>query len=157
MPCIANALSRAEYIALVGSFLLVGLEAIIRILTLALRMVPCRFADFPANMRQLLLSFPSSIAHRGDCSIDSHPPKQRKQGRGRRVWHPPQQWIYTNSYQPSQVLFETLPTLLISARFTDTMQKNMSYKRGMDTYCVYTGWHGRKARKTRESIRDLRV
>lgn len=29
---------RAEYIALVGSFFLVGLEAIIRILTLALRM-----------------------------------------------------------------------------------------------------------------------
>ena len=31
-------MNRAEYIALVGSFFLVGLEAIIRILTLALRM-----------------------------------------------------------------------------------------------------------------------
>jgi len=31
---------RAEYIALVGSFCLVGLEAVIRILTLALRMRP---------------------------------------------------------------------------------------------------------------------
>jgi len=33
----ANQTSRAEYTALVGSFFLVGLEAIIRILTLALR------------------------------------------------------------------------------------------------------------------------
>lgn len=31
---------RAEYIALVGSFCLVGLEVVIRILTLALRMRP---------------------------------------------------------------------------------------------------------------------
>lgn len=30
-----------EYVALVGSFLLVGLEAIIRVLTLALRMAKC--------------------------------------------------------------------------------------------------------------------
>ena len=37
MSRIANFINRAEYIALVGSFLLVGLEAIIRILTLALR------------------------------------------------------------------------------------------------------------------------
>ena len=37
MSHIANFIDRAEYIALVGSFLLVGLEAIIRILTLALR------------------------------------------------------------------------------------------------------------------------
>jgi len=34
---IANSIRRAEYIALVGSFFLVGLEALIRILTLALR------------------------------------------------------------------------------------------------------------------------
>jgi len=34
---IAGTMHRAEYIALVGSFFLVGLEALIRILTLALR------------------------------------------------------------------------------------------------------------------------
>jgi hypothetical protein len=34
----------AEYVALVGSFLFVGLEAIIRILTLALRELWCPFA-----------------------------------------------------------------------------------------------------------------
>jgi hypothetical protein len=33
----------AEYVALVGSFFLVGLEAIIRILTLALRESKCPF------------------------------------------------------------------------------------------------------------------
>lgn len=33
----ANALNSTEYVALVGSFFLVGLEAIIRVLTLALR------------------------------------------------------------------------------------------------------------------------
>jgi hypothetical protein len=38
----ANKIFRSEYIALVGSFFLVGLEAIIRILTLALR----RFLPF---------------------------------------------------------------------------------------------------------------
>lgn len=36
---------RAEYVALVGSFFLVGLEAIIRILTLALRMRTSSFRD----------------------------------------------------------------------------------------------------------------
>jgi len=34
----ANSMLRAEYIALVGSFFLVGSEALIRILTLLLRM-----------------------------------------------------------------------------------------------------------------------
>ena len=35
----------AEYIALVGSFVLVGIEALIRILTLALRMSPAAFCE----------------------------------------------------------------------------------------------------------------
>lgn len=68
----ANRSRRAEYIALVGSFFLVGLEAIIRILTLALRML----VSFPgrdfANRKKQPLYYPSSIERRDDCLIALH-------------------------------------------------------------------------------------
>ncbi len=46
-------MDRAEYIALVGSFCLVGLEAVIRVLTLALRMFPSNALQNMLRIRQL--------------------------------------------------------------------------------------------------------
>jgi hypothetical protein len=53
-----------EYFALVGSFLLVGLEAIIRVLTLALRELPYlpnRSSAKPASSLVLVVAILSSI------------------------------------------------------------------------------------------------
>lgn len=60
-----------EYLALLGSFILIGLEIVVRGITLALRMflIILLLGEFVANARKLVRSFGSAINVRGDCSI----------------------------------------------------------------------------------------
>lgn len=79
-------LGAAEYIALVGSFVLVGLEAVIRVLTLALRTYSTH-APIPrgangADPLQLLPSPTSATELRDGCSIVSPHLPRRNPSRG---------------------------------------------------------------------------
>lgn len=84
-------LHSVEYVALVGSFLLVGLEAIIRVLTLALRTNALlqAVAFMPANPNlQLRRSFRSSIEPPVVCLIDSRRRRINAQSRAESVRGP---------------------------------------------------------------------
>jgi len=75
---------RAEYIALVGSFLLVGLEALIRILTLALRRY-LTLSVYSSDRGQPQQSYHFVTGYRGGCSIDSGLQQKRSQSQRTRV------------------------------------------------------------------------
>jgi lysosomal acid lipase/cholesteryl ester hydrolase len=78
---------RAEYIALVGSFFLVGLEALIRILTLALRKSLAPSSCY-SNREQHRRSYHSAIEYRGGYSIDSGLQQKRSQSQRTRASRP---------------------------------------------------------------------
>jgi lysosomal acid lipase/cholesteryl ester hydrolase len=79
---IAGTMHRAEYIALVGSFFLVGLEALIRILTLALRMSLMQ-SGCSSDHRQLQQSYHSVTGYQDGSSIGSG--LQQKRNRSQRI------------------------------------------------------------------------
>jgi hypothetical protein len=128
-------LHRREYLALLGSLLLIFLEVPVRIITLLLRKRPP-------------FSFHCFLAHRGQ-----HNPSSASATIDPRTssiaFRLQSQFEPDPNGAPSPIPLPMLPTLLKSVRYLAIMLKSMLYRLPMATCLAYIGYHTGRAKSKR--------
>jgi hypothetical protein len=140
----------SEYFALVSSFVLVGLEVFIRIVTLLLRKLPLHF---PKTTLTSLATTILALCYRASRRLFNRftPPKQRRSVIRRKCkpmesscCMPAELTPYLQLYQHRSATPQTSSTF---AHRSDITLRNMSFRLAMGTCLDYIGWDGGRERR----------